>query len=308
MEIALLDGGLGQEINSRSSADTSHPAWSVKVMHDEPEIVVDVHKAFMLAGAKTLTLNNYAATATRLKRDGLYELFEQTHQQAIDLMMQAVEQSGLDRNSINIAGCLPPIGGSYDASFAPGYSDCYEEYNRLIALQKDGVDLFLIETMSNIAESCAAIDALVGAGEPVYIGLTLSDTDLRAEREPALRSGERLVDALEQFSSRAVEAVMINCCYPETVAHAIPVLQQAGLRWGAYANGFTAIDALTPGSTVDNLQAREDLEPEIYASHVFDWIDAGATIVGGCCEIGPHHIEVLHQMLTDKDYVPVKLR
>ena len=62
--ITLLDGGLGQEINNRSTQDNSHPLWSVQVMHNEPEIVVQVHEAFINAGAKVLTLNNYTATPT----------------------------------------------------------------------------------------------------------------------------------------------------------------------------------------------------------------------------------------------------
>jgi homocysteine S-methyltransferase len=62
-EIALLDGGLGQEINKRSRNDT-HPLWSVKVMFDSPDIVCDVHSDFILSGARVICLNTYSNANT----------------------------------------------------------------------------------------------------------------------------------------------------------------------------------------------------------------------------------------------------
>ena len=64
---------------------------------------------------------------------------------------------------------------------------------------------------------------------------------------------------------------------------------------GAYANGFTGIaaDFDKIGATVDSLKARTDLGPEAYAKFAQGWIDAGATLIGGCCEVGPAHIAEL---------------
>ena len=64
-DIIFLDGGLGQEINKRSFNIKSHPLWSLKVMYDQPEIVLKVHLDFIQAGAKVLSLNNYTATSLR---------------------------------------------------------------------------------------------------------------------------------------------------------------------------------------------------------------------------------------------------
>ena len=307
MNITLLDGGLGQEINTRSTQDKSHPAWSVKVMLDEPEIVVDVHEAFIQAGARVLTLNNYTATSKRLRRDGMIDVYEKTHRIAIELMQQAVERSQVDRSQINIAGCLPPIGGSYDASHALDYTGSYDEYCRLIEMQINAVDVFLVETMSNITETRAAIDALASFEQHAYIGLTLSDDPHITPDTVQLRSGETLQDALEMLQEKQVQAVLLNCCFPETVTKAAPMLAASGLQWGGYANGFTSVAPLIPGTTVDNLSARTDLPPARYAEHVLDWLDAGAQIVGGCCEIGPDHIAYMHQLLCDKGYTPSKL-
>jgi homocysteine S-methyltransferase len=296
-KITLLDGGLGQEINKRSSQAKSHPLWSVQVMHNEPEIVVKAHEEFISAGAKVLTLNNYTATPTRMTRHDMGDYFESTHKLAIDLLNQAITNTKVTRADINIAGCLPPIAASYIAAEALSYQESFDEYSKIIAAQAQGVDLFLVETMSNISEAEAAIDALYAHGQKAYIGFTLTD-----DKVATLRSGEPLADALAMLQDKQVSAVLINCSFPETVTQALPQLNDSKLTFGAYANGFTAIDKLTKGGTVDVLEARVDLSKEVYAKHVKEWIDGGATIVGGCCEISPQHIDYLHQSLLAEGY------
>ena len=93
--------------------------------------------------------------------------------------------------------------------------------------------------------------------------------------------------------------MVIHCSKPEAVSQALPVLAQAGCPFGAYANGFTAIDALEPGGVVDVLEARNDLNPDQYALFAAQWLDMGATIIGGCCEVGPAHISALHRLINE---------
>ena len=290
--ITLLDGGLGQEINKRSARDKAHPLWSVKVMEEEPELIVAVHKDFLDAGAKVLSTNNYTGSITRLTRHGYGDQFLHVHKRAIELLNQAIEESHINRDEINIAGCLMPLAASYVAEAAHDYDRSYEEYCKVIEAQIHGVDVFLVETISNIAEARAALDALKVHGQKAFIGLTLSD-DLSNN----LRSGERLQDAVDQLSAAGADALMVNCSFPEAVDKAIPVLASAGLPFGGYANGFTSIESLAPGTTVDTLVSRQDLTPETYSDHVMSWVDGGATMVGGCCEISPNHIRHLSERL-----------
>lgn len=307
--IALLDGGLGQEINSRSSRESSHSLWSVMVMHEEPEVVVTVHEDFIKAGARVLTLNNYTASVTRLARFGLAEKFDDTHRLAIDLMHKAIDnivedstKENITREDINIAGCLMPLAASYVAEAALNYQDSYDQYCRLIEVQLEGVDMFLAETISNITEAKAVADALASFDQLVHIGLTLND-----DLSNTLRSGERIEDAVAELANGQLDVLMVNCCYPEAIDQALPVLTNSGLRFGAYANGFTSIEAMRPGSTVDGLKARTDLTPESYSKHALRWADAGAAIVGGCCEIGPAHISHLRDTLFEAGYNTGKL-
>ena len=82
----------------------------------------------------------------------------------------------------------------------------------------------------------------------------------------------------------------------------MPVLAESRFVYGAFANGFTAIDALEPGGVVDVLQARDDLSPTHYAAFAAEWLDAGATVIGGCCEVGPEHIQALNALLQDRGH------
>ena len=295
-KITLLDGGLGQEISKRSKRDT-HPLWSVKVMFDDPDIVTEAHLDFIKAGARVISLNTYTATPTRMLRqgaeDGLADRLAEAHDVAITLAQRAVKMAGnAPSRKVQIAGCIPPLVASFVAEVSKNYAESLLEFRTLVDLQKHAVDLFMIETMTNIAEATAALDAAKETALPVYVSLTLSD-----DASNRLRSGERLEDAIEALLAKKPNGIMLNCSMPEAITKAMPVLSTAGIRFGGYANGFTSIDQLKPGSTVDVLKARKDLTPEAYSNYVEQWIDHGATIVGGCCEVGPDHIRYLANRL-----------
>ena len=142
--------------------------------------------------------------------------------------------------------------------------------------------------MSNIEEARAAITAVREVDKPVFVALTIKD-DLSNK----LRSGEDLRLALEVLSNENPNGIILNCSSPEAITQAMPIMEVLSIPFGGFANGFTSISPLSPGSTVDELSARKNLSPKIYSEYVSQWIEAGATIVGGCCEIGPEHIEFL---------------
>lgn len=295
-EIALLDGGLGQEINRRAIAE-SHPLWSLKVMFATPDIVVDVHSDFIAAGARVISLNTYTATPTRMQRHGYGDQFAKAYDTAFQLANTAITNTGQPAGPVQIAGCLPPLVASYRSDVSLNYAESLQEYRQIVAAQNDRVDVFLIETMSNITEACAALDAAKETNVPAYIALSLSD-----DVPSTLRSGERLVDALTALVPKKPDGLLLNCSSPETITQSMPLLADTGLRFGGYANGFTSVDALHPGGTVDSLSARKDLSPEDYAGFAEQWIAQGATIVGGCCEIGPAHIAYLAERLRARGH------
>ncbi len=283
-QITLLDGGMGQELIRRSSQPPS-PLWSAHVMMNEPEIVETVHREYVDAGAQVITLNAYSATPERLARDASEDLFEPLQAKAIEIVQRATSQ-----RDVKIAGCLPPLYGSYHPEGTPEFEICLETYRRVVACQSEAVDLFICETMSSIREATAATVSAKEAGKTVWCGLSVMERD-----GTKLRSGEDLGQASLAVKEAGADAILLNCSPPEAITQGIPIIAQTGLPVGAYANGFTKADNLALGGTVDALEARTDLCPEAYANFCEQWIKDGATIIGGCCEVGPAHIAELRR-------------
>lgn len=292
-EIVLLDGGMGQELHRRSTRPAS-PLWSAQVMMDEPHLVEAVHRDFIAAGARVITVNGYSATPHQLARAGRAEMFDTLHAAALSAATSAREQSG---RPVRIAGCLPPLVATYRPDLAPPEDLALADYRRIVAAQADRVELFLCESMSSSAEARVATLAAAESGLPVWTALTVDDTD-----GSRLRSGEPVSAGANAALDAGAAAVLINCSSPEATARSLPALAGMGNAFGVYANGFVSVDAFEPEGTVDVLEARDDLHPAAYADHALSWVAAGATMVGGCCEIGPAHIAELARRLEAAGY------
>ncbi|WP_333712696.1 homocysteine S-methyltransferase family protein [Yoonia sp.] len=281
-DIILLDGGMGQELVHRAG-DRPTPLWSTQVMVDHPGLVAEVHADYRAAGATVHTANTYAIHRDRLEGTGMEGQFEALHMAALK------EAAGVGV----IAGSLGPLRASYRPDLMPPHDKAVATYAEVVALLAPHVDLFICETVASIAHARAALEAATASGKPVWVALTVDDTD-----GTRLRSGEAVADALPHLDGAA--AVLANCSVPEAVSETIKVLATGTRPFGGYANGFTKISAgfLADKPTVDALTARADLDPEAYAAFAMGWIAQGATIVGGCCEVGPAHIARLAEAIT----------
>jgi S-methylmethionine-dependent homocysteine/selenocysteine methylase len=285
---------MGQELIRRSPSPAHHH-WSLQVMLEQPELVAEVHRDFCEAGASVACLNTYAITHTRLARGTGLPPIGSLLNDARDLARQGAEASG--RSDTALVTSLPPLVASYRPDTQLPLEQAIQEYRELIDLQAESVDGFIAETIPSIAEATAVLTAADQAGVRIMLGLTVADDDGQL-----LRSGEPLSDALKAINGFKPLAVVINCSKPEAVSQAIPILRESRFAFGAYANGFTAIDALEPGGVVDVLEARHDLDPEQYAKFAAEWLEAGASVIGGCCEVGPDHIKALSTLLQSRGH------
>lgn len=287
-QVTILDGGMGQELIRRWGRPAT-PQWSAALLRENPDLVKAVHSDFIRAGAEVITVNSYAVTPPRLARDGLAEHFDELQATALTVARQARELSG---RAVRIAGCLPPLVASYRPDLARPEDAASADYRRIVEAQADAVDLFLCETLPSVGEAMVATAAAVASGKPVWTSLTVDDGDgLR------LRSGESLLDGAHAARAAGAQAVLVNCSMPEATTVAMAALAPLNIPFGGYANGFVSVAPLQPGGTVDALEARTDLDPEAYAQAAMAWVEAGASIVGGCCEVGPAHIAALARRL-----------
>lgn len=287
--ITLLDGSIGQELVKRSG-NRATPLWSTRVMIDEPDLVGRVHSDYFAVGATIATTNTYAVHRSRLVRVGMED-------EVPALIETAVAQAEMARDRYKggrIAGSLGPLLASYRPDLDPDPDEAALKFGELVQLMCPRVDLFLIETVCSVREALGALRATQDCGKPVWLALSVQDDD-----GTRLRSGEPLTDIAPVLKQYNVEAVLLNCSRPEAVTDGMDILKSFGLPYGGYANGFTRIsDAfLKDAPTVDALEQRTDLTPADYADHAMAWVEHGATIVGGCCEVGPDHIAELARRL-----------
>ena len=285
--VVVLDGGMGRQLE-RAGAPFRQPEWSALALMQAPGSVLDAHRAFIAAGAEVITSNSYALVPFHIGEERFAADAARLADLAGRLARQAADEAG---RPVRVAGSLPPLFGSYrpdlfDATRAPAMLDV------LAGALLPHVDLFLAETMSCAAEALAACDAVRGTGKPVWVSFTLSG---RAGL-PCLRSNEPVRDAVAAAVGAGAEAILFNCSPPEAMGAAVDVARAVlgpdGVLIGVYANAFQEHDdRASANEAVSPL--REDMSPERYRAWADDWLGRGASLIGGCCGIGPEHIRAL---------------
>lgn len=289
----LLDGSMGQEIVNRGGKG-AYGEWAVAALHENPQMVKDIHTDYINAGADVITTNTYSTTRTRLRHVGLESRFEALVKVAGQLAVDAKRETGADY--IQIAASLSPLEASYINEFQLSFDEMVSEYQEIMRLLAPYVDLYLGETLSTSLEARAFLTASATQDKPIWLSWTLQD-----HGKTMLRGGETLAEAMKTISEFSMDGIMVNCCTPDSIEAALPLLKSSGMAFGAYANGFYEVPTTwVSDGDVDQIVTRADLPPAVYADHVTQWLDFGATIVGGCCDIGPQHIAKLREMLDQR--------
>ena len=296
--ITILDGGMGKELR-RIGAPFRQPEWSALALIEAPDMVVQAHANFIEAGAEVIISNNYAVVPYHLGDD----TFAERGAALVDLAGRlGREAAATAERSVRVAGSMPPLFGSYEpANFdAARAAPIYAGIATALAPR---VDLWLGETLSTIAEMRMIVDTIrsLDAVLPIWMSFALPDS-WEPDHGIALRSGESIAEIADAVADLPVplDAVLFNCSLPEQTGPALRELRAgldaAGLshvRTGGYANAFPTLRSGTYRANEVIFERREELTGERYAEFVSEWVDGGATIVGGCCDMYPEHIAAL---------------
>lgn len=294
--VTILDGGMGRELK-RMGAPFRQPEWSALPLIEAPDFVRRAHLGFVEAGADVVTTNSYAIVPFHIGEERFAADGEALAASAGALARAAAEQ----RPGVRVAGSLPPLFGSYrpdlfDEARAPAL------LAPLIAGLSPHVDLWLAETMSSTAEARAVRQALATDPRPLWISFTLEDEADDAAAQPRLRSGEPVGDAARVASELDAAALLFNCSQPEVMGPALRSAAEAlrakgsSAQLGVYANAFPP-QRKDAAANSELLGLRADLDPPAYLHWTRQWIADGASIVGGCCGIGPEHIAEMSRSL-----------
>ena len=273
----LLDGGMGTLLQDLGlEGGGAGELWNV----ERPDAIREVHEAYAEAGARILTTNTFGGTRPRLQMHGLEDRVHELNEAAA-----TIARSVADAHGILVAGDLGPTGelmaplGTMDAEQATAYF--VEELEGLAA---GGIDVVVIETMSDLAEVEAAVRAAGAVVPDLPIIATLSfDTNLRS------MMGVRPAQAVTSLAALGVDAVGANCGRGpeemEAIAAEMVDARPEGVLIVAQSN------AGLPQVVGDHFEY--DKTPTDLAEHAKVLRSLGVDLIGACCGSTPEHISAM---------------
>jgi|TARA_B110000438_G_C15788484_1_gene639560 S-methylmethionine-dependent homocysteine/selenocysteine methylase len=301
----ILDGGMGRELE-RIGAPFQQPEWSAHALIESPHYVSEVHRNFINAGAEIITTNTYALVPFHIGEKRFKEQGAELIKLAAKLARDCVNENDVNDNvkvnsNVLVAGCIPPVLGSYRPDLF-SVTQAKPLLEALIVNQEADIDFWLAETISSIEEATMIKARTAQTNKATWIAFTVKD---EINTESRLRSGETVFDAVSQIAGQHVSAILFNCSAVEVMESALLNAKQALLalglegevQLGVYANNFPPIGELREANNDEGLSIiRNDISPIKYREFVSSWINAGASIVGGCCGVSAEHIEKLAEL------------
>ena len=282
----VLDGGVGTLLDSRGH-DVSGLLWSARVLREEPEAIESAHDAFFAAGARVGTSASYQVSVDGFERAGLSAAeADAALETSVRIARRSAERAEThDGRERFVAASVGP----YGATLADG-SEYHGSYGRTVAelaawhrprierLWAAGPDVLAIETIPSLAEAEAVVQALAGTGAVAWLSFTVAGGRTRA--------GDPLEDAFALADAAPeIRATGINCCAPIEVTTALRALRRATTK--------PAVVYPNSGEEWDAKNRRWMGDPSLPDALIAEWVAEGATLVGGCCRVGPADIAAL---------------
>jgi methionine synthase I (cobalamin-dependent) len=278
----LFDGAMGTMLQEAGLDDGGAPElWNV----ERPDDVVAIHEGYLRAGAGVITTNTFGGTRPRLAMHGLEDRVEELSRAAAELARRAAAPYGA-----LVAGDLGPTGELLEPLGILTAADAERLFaEQLRGLVAGGVDLILIETMSDLGEAEAAVRAAHAVAPGLPIVATLSfDTNLRT------MMGVTPAAAIQALGALGVAAVGANCgrgpAEMETIMAQMAEVRPDGLLLIAQSN------AGLPQLKGDHFEY--DSEPAQMAEHARRLREVGVDLIGACCGSTPAHVGAMREAIT----------
>lgn len=274
-EFLLFDGAMGTQLQSRGLAAGELPEL---LCLTNPTEIREVHAAYVAAGAEVVTTNTFGANATKLGGAA-----------SVEEVFSAAVSCAREAGARYVAADFGPTGQLLAPMGPLPFDDAYDLFAEQVrAADAAGADLFVIETMADLAEAKAALLAVRENSDlPAFVTMTFGE-------DGRTFLGTTPEAAAVTLSSLGADVVGINCGLgPAAVAPLVkrmlpwascPVMAQANVGLPHVVDGVTTYDV---GS-------------EEYAEAVAGMLDAGVTVIGGCCGTTPQHIAREHELLVGR--------
>jgi len=290
----ILDGGMGQELLARGMKPKG-TLWSANALLDENyhQLLSNTHRDFIKAGAEVIVTTTFTTRRKRLRDNNVEEKFEYLNIKAGQIASNIKKEFP----NVLIAGGLPPQNLTYEADDRSD-DEIIDNFNEQAKLLDPYIDFFYFDVWSSIKEFKCGIKAIEEFNKPYLIGIHISEGT-------NLPSGEKISEIKNIINNQAL-GVMLSCVSPENYEKNLIEVKSLGLPFGFKLNGFITTKPSPSytenylksktGNPIEVLGRREDLTPVNMARIVKKFKDAGATILGGCCETRPSHIEAMAKL------------
>ena len=291
----VLDGGMGQELLARG-VETSGTLWSANALLQEKyhELLLDTHLDFINSGAEIIVTTTFTTRRMRLRDNGVEDKFEYLNTKAGEIAKKAKDLNP----HVLVAGGLPPQYLTYEVDTRSD-EEIKENFYDQAKLLDPFIDFFYLDVLSSVREFNLAIKAIESFKKPYLIGAHISEG-------VKLPSGENISEIMTTIDHKKLLGIMLSCVSPENYEKNLNEIKSLGVPFGFKLNGFVTtkpaagytntFNKSKTGNPNEFLGHREDLIPEKMALFVKKFKEAGATILGGCCETRPAHIKEMARL------------
>lgn len=277
--VLLLDGGMGSLLIARGlEGGEAAEGWNL----EHPDRVAAAHRAYVTAGSDVVQTNTFGGNPVKLAASGLGGRCREINATAVALARQAAGPDTLVAGDVGPTGVfLPPVGDASEELYRRAFGE------QVTALAVAGVDLISIETMYDLREATAAVEAALATGLPVFASMTFE-----ARRRGAFTlMGDALGPSLRTLAAAGADAVGLNCSVGSETMLALVRAVRAEVDRPLVAQP----NAGQPRATADGVVY--DADPESFARDLAAMVEAGARVVGGCCGTDPDFIRAARAAL-----------
>jgi homocysteine S-methyltransferase len=286
----LCDGAMGTQIHARG---ISFEHCFDELNLSQPDVILDVHRAYVEAGAEIIETNTFGANRFRLIEHELENRIVEINQSGVRLARKAADES---RRKIYVAGSIGPVGvrlaplGRVSANEA---LDAFKE--QVAALVAEGVDVLIFETFSDLGEITQAIKAAkeVAPHVPVIAQMTFTEDRCTPLGDAADQVAQTLIEL-------GVNVIGANCSVGP--ARLLPVIQT--LARHAQASERAPLVSIQPNAGWPQRMGPRlvyPATPEYFGDYARRFLNVGATIIGGCCGTTPQHIRAMRAVLDEAE-------
>ena len=297
-ELLFFDGAMGTVLQSRGLKTGEIPeTWNI--LH--PEVIQQIHKEYLLAGcniikANTFGVNSFKFKGTDYSVDELVAAGIKIAKAAAD---EAKEEIKVTKGENKIQPMYTALDiGSLGKLLKPlgeiAFDEAYEAFKEVvIAGEKAGADLVLIETVSDTYEIKAAVLAAKENSDlPIVVTMIFDENG-------KLLTGGDVASAVAMLEGLGVDAVGFNCGLgPQQMMKLFPELAKC-CSIPIVINPNAGLPVVINGNTVFNVK------PDEFAKDVKIFVEEGASVVGGCCGTTPEHLAKVVELCSGMDIKPV---